>query len=513
MNQIVPELTLYSVANATIRIFLVLLLSSAASFAALTVTDRGVGSANTSQASTAMSPTSTIAAGSAGVLAIAADNASTGAATNFPLNITDSVGNSWHLYVDKSNTGAAGSVAEIAMYVCYKLTTQLTSGGNVTVTYTLGNVTAKAWTFSEIAPSAGNVALPVYQNSAVGGAVTTATVAFVGVGLGVGNVVIGAVGAESSDTFTGDADTTNGTWSTGQHTVAGSGATGMSIISQYKVQTTTTSTQSYDVTLTAADTAQGMILLKEVGDAVRAVQQAPNTSAASITVVPMRNLAAGSMGVVCAASKNAGASGTTKIWPNTATDSVGNVWTQRLTAIYNPSGVNTGAELSIYTAPIVTPLTTADSVTFTFDAGVSLLPKEECLMEFVPSGGNSFAYLSNATGTAATSAAPTVTTASLNTGDVAIGLVVAEGGDTYVADSDTSNGSWSQMAAVSGLVGDSTVVALGAQYKTVTGSGTQTYNPTLTSADVVIGAIAIRQSANAAATGLVLPNLPNIPSL
>jgi hypothetical protein len=58
-----------------------------------------------------------------------------------------------------------------------------------------------------------------------------------------------AMEAGTTQTLTGDADTTNGTWSAAQYAEIGSTTSGSAIGSQRKVQTTTASTQTFNPTL------------------------------------------------------------------------------------------------------------------------------------------------------------------------------------------------------------------------------------------------------------------------
>lgn len=445
-----------------------------------------------------MSPASTIAAGSSGVLQIAADNANQNTG-NFPADITDSVGNSWHRWQWVTPGGISAAV-ELGTYVCTNLTTQLTSSDNVTITYTAANVTAKAWVFTEVTPAtAGNVAIVAYSRTNNLNAQTAPSLATQDI-VNIGNVVMAMCGAESGDTFTPDSDTTNGSWTTHQHTGTGSGATGMSITSQGKVQTTANSVQTYDPTLTSADISIGLLMLKEVAPATRSLATPFGNSATTFTITFYRPLALNSIGVMGMSVSNSGSNGSTKVAPSSLTDSAGNTWTQQLTAIYDPGAAGAGSELSIYTAPITSAISAGATVVVTWDGSVSLAAKAAVVYEFAPDSGKTIAYVTSAAGTTGNSATPTVTTGSLNSGDIVVGVLSPEEQDTSVADSDSTNGSWSTMQ--SGGSGTSTTVdqSISSQYKITTGAGTQTYNPTLSVADLVIGYAVVRQSSSQSAT-------------
>ena len=81
-----------------------------------------------------------------------------------------------------------------------------------------------------------------------GATYTTATPTITTTSIPVGDIVIGCAGGEGNSTRTGDADTTNGTWSTAQQVGFGTTTSAQQVISQFKVQTTTASTQTYNPT-------------------------------------------------------------------------------------------------------------------------------------------------------------------------------------------------------------------------------------------------------------------------
>lgn len=240
--------------DGSMRTILAILLSVAAAQGAVTVTDRGTNTVNTSSTTWTISPTSTLAAGSLGALFLSFDNAGSGGSTKILSNATinDSVGNTWTRRLDFIyDPGAANAGVEIGLYTA-PINTQLTSGGNIVITFSTATV-AKTATWSEVTPSAGNIVTYVAGAAKCDGCtsgqtsgtpqITTDTVA-------VGEAVICMMGGESTAAVTGDSDTTNGSWST-QQTNSSAGTN--RIASQAKVQTTTSSTQSYDVTITSCD--------------------------------------------------------------------------------------------------------------------------------------------------------------------------------------------------------------------------------------------------------------------
>lgn len=229
--------------------------------AAITGTDRGSGNNNISSGSLSVTPTSNFTSNSFGVLCIALDNSGTaGANTISPATATDSAGNTWTLRQNNLfDNGAASAGVEIAIYTA-KISS-LTTAQSITVTWTSTTPTAKVWTLNEF--TAGTGKLINYVTGAIGTGSTTGTPTITSGSLNNGDAIVGMGGAESSDTWAGDADTTNGSWSTHQHNVAGSGATGMSITSQRKIVSSSGS-QTYNPTLTSVDVILGWIQLAEI---------------------------------------------------------------------------------------------------------------------------------------------------------------------------------------------------------------------------------------------------------
>src|SRR6185369_4406266 len=218
----------------TLALLIALFACSGSADAALTATARGTGGNNTGATSVTVTPQSNLAAGSMGVIMIALDNAGTaGSATVCAASMTDSVNNAWTRQQNGLfDNGAASAGVEIAFYTA-KLTTAFTTADNVVVSFGSTSVTAKAWALWEIAPAAGKTVS--YITGAIGTGSTTGTPTITTGTITNGDAVIGGGGAESADTWAGDADTTNGSWSTHQHTAFGSGTTGMSVTSQVKV--------------------------------------------------------------------------------------------------------------------------------------------------------------------------------------------------------------------------------------------------------------------------------------
>jgi hypothetical protein len=221
-----------------------------------------------------------------------------------------------------------------------------------------------------------------------------------------------------------------------------------------------------------------------------------NTGATTLVINPGSDFSNPSMGVLCVAVDNAGAGGNTAISPTSITDSDGNLWTRRVSAFQDPGAANAGVEISIYTAPITTAFQTTDNITITWGGGTSPTAKAWTLTEFTTSSiDNILVFKDGAGGTGANDGTPSITTTSVTNNDAVVGMGGAEAGpSTWTGDADTTNGSW--VAQVTTAFGTGTsAMSITSQRKIVTGSGTQTYNPTLTAADRVVGWVAVSETA------------------
>lgn len=216
-----------------------------------------------------------------------------------------------------------------------------------------------------------------------------------------------------------------------------------------------------------------------------------NTGATTLVITPASNFTANSFGVLCVAVDNAGASGSTAIAPATVTDSASNVWTLRQSSIYDPGAASAGVETAIYTAPVAT-LTTGGNITITWGGSTSPVAKAWTLDEFTVAAGKVAQFVTSGVGTGAASGTPTVTTGSITNADAVIGAGGAESANTWAGDADTTNGSWSTHQSNAAGTGNSGM-SITSQTKIVTATATQTYNPTLTSADQILAWVQIRE--------------------
>lgn len=220
-----------------------------------------------------------------------------------------------------------------------------------------------------------------------------------------------------------------------------------------------------------------------------------NSSATTFTLSPSGSLAAGSMAVLVVSADNAHANGDAFTTFNVSDDQ-GNLWTRRVSPLYDPAGVSAGVEGGQFTTDMAGgTITSATVITVTFDTATTA--KAWVMWEVIPDAvaTKAITFIASGVNAGSATAAPTVTTSSITSGDVVIGALHNEYGteQTVTADADASNGSWSAQQA-SEVGSTTTGINTAAQAKVTSGTATQTYNPTMgTSSDVILSWIQLRQ--------------------
>lgn len=256
---------------------------------ALSITNRGTGTHNTGATSFTLSPGSNFTAGATAVLCVAADNSSSGGTTNDFTTVTDGIGNTWTKRQSPVfDNGAASAGVQGAIYDCEQNVGTLQTSTVITVSFGSSPV-AKTWTLTEINHGASKIArFQTGGNKAAGATATAATSGASGT-INIAQAAVFAIFIEAgtTQTCTGDSDTTNGSWSTLQYAEIGSTTSGSCIASQAKVQTTANSTQTYDVTLgISSDYHSSWAIYSEVDAAINVTptQAVAAAGAASPTV-------------------------------------------------------------------------------------------------------------------------------------------------------------------------------------------------------------------------------------
>jgi hypothetical protein len=156
------------------------------------------------------------------------------------------------------------------------------------------------------------------------------------------------------------------------------------------------------------------------------------------------------------------------------TDSVGNTYTNRTLANRDPGSADEGTTLGIWTAPVTTAIT-GGTITANFSPNTTV--KVALVKKATPATGEQVNFGSVGTAQTGTDRTPSYTTASITSGHTVIFAVAAEQDDPVIGDSDTTNGAWSAVyGANADDGGSSDSQSVASQAKTVTGTGTQTWN-------------------------------------
>lgn len=215
---------------------------------AITGTDRGTGTHNTSALTFTLSPgTNFSSLRSWAVLVVAVDNADSGGQAHSTFTVTDTLDNVWIRRASPLFDPGAGSAGVEGAIFTTAQKSLLTTGTVITVTFD-ANTTAKAWTLMEVTPTIGSRLSFVTSGVNTGAATGTPTVTTSSITNG--DMVIGGLFNEqgTGQTVTGDADATNGNWSAQQTAEIGTTAAGMTVSSQRKV-VTASATQTFNPTL------------------------------------------------------------------------------------------------------------------------------------------------------------------------------------------------------------------------------------------------------------------------
>ncbi len=201
---------------------------------------------------------------------VAADNAGTSGVSATSATITDAAGNTWTRRSETNYTpgGVVSDGTTLSIFTA-PITSTLSSA-TITVNFS-PDVTAKAAVLKKITPDTGHT----IRFDSVGPGVTgTSTGLSSGnVSVASGYVFFGFVGGERNSGFTGDGDTTNGSWAANQSAAAntGAGTTSQGISGQSKI-TNASGNQSYDPTTGGAtDAALNYVILYQVINAAFAV--------------------------------------------------------------------------------------------------------------------------------------------------------------------------------------------------------------------------------------------------
>ena len=199
---------------------------------------------------------------------------------------------------------------------------------------------------------------------------------------------------------------------------------------------------------------------------------ANSTTSATTLAITGVTAAIGDLLIVVVAADNNGTSGALSM-TSSMTDSGGaNTYTNRMLGLNDPGAAAAGASLGVWTCPVTSALSAA-----TITANFSPATTAKCAVVYKVTGA-----LYSAIGTAVTPVNITAHSAnavSVTSGDCIVGVWGTETNAAPTWDSDTTNGSWSTAyTAVANAGTATTSMYVGAQYKTVNATGSQTFNVT-----------------------------------
>jgi hypothetical protein len=121
-------------------------------------------------------------------------------------------------------------------------------------------------------------------------------------------------------------------------------------------------------------------------------------------------------------------------------------------------------------------LTALSAGTITLSLFPDTASKAALVKKIAPDSGEQVTYGTNG-GASGVGTSPLVTTSSITVNHVLIGFAGAETNEAITADSDSTNGSWSTQQTVTANTGTvATSIRISSQQKTITTTGTQTYN-------------------------------------
>lgn len=205
-----------------------------------------------------------------------------------------------------------------------------------------------------------------------------------------------------------------------------------------------------------------------------------NTTAEGSTVVTLTgNVSTGNYLIARVAVDNSGGGGAAPGLSVSGT--AGNTWTVLGPALQDPGAASAGMTCFICYAYVTNAPVTGNTVSFdwtgTPTAKAIVLEEWSGIDDTNPIAATAATFI-GATTTPSRTIVPTAS------GQLVYAALAVEGGtaDTYTKDSDTTNGSWVLLTRA-GAGTTTSGATINGEYKLVTATGTQTYNPTITARD------------------------------
>ncbi len=488
---------------------------------ALTITVVNTGSTNGNGTSTTNDTTLTITGVTASVgdvilLQIAACNTGTSGAAAIISSIADNASSSqndyWLIGYDNYTGGTASDAATIFLYECVVETAL--SSNTITITFSANNPQKAARAY-RIQPGAGEtpqlVGTVTFGTGAKGARPThTLPTTYVQNG----DTIFCMAAIETDDTITGDSDTTNGSWSTVQTTLADGGVdtSALSCTTQYKTVNADGAQNWAPTTASGRDSICGAAIYRPQATAGLAVRIGDtggkrgidNSSATSKSTTATISAAVGDTLLVCITTDNT--NNVTTVTDNASGST--NSYVQRGTTGSGSSGGD-GAYQYFFECVVTTALSN-NTITVNFDAtqfdvAINVIRMRPYSADYrvkfssvgTPSGGNVTSHSASAI--------------DVDSGFIVFGMAGIKTNDAITGDTDTTNGTWAgtsiYLTEDTAGTTDNLCVADVLQWKQVTATGSQSWACSTASARVSARNVIVYEHA------LLLDSLPPIPNI
>lgn len=228
---------------------------------ALTISSVGSGTGTTAGPTLATGATVTASVGDWLVVFVSCKNQGTSGAASIS-SVVDSDGSNTYTQraIINYDPGAAGDGTTLGIFTC--AVTSALASDTVTVNFS-PDTGIRAVNVYRVQPSGAPISFVAVDSTGLTGNATTYAANTVSVTSG--HVIFGAASIETDDTITGDSDTTNGSWSTVSTILSdgGADAKAQSIVTQYKVVSSTGNQSWAATTGVARDYATSYVILKE----------------------------------------------------------------------------------------------------------------------------------------------------------------------------------------------------------------------------------------------------------
>lgn len=235
-----------------------------------------------------------------------------------------------------------------------------------------------------------------------------------------------------------------------------------------------------------------MITCREIGTGTN------TTNDADQTITPTDNSATGKLLIMYVAYENAGVGGgDTYI---SIKDSYENAWTEIFSVVNSSGTINDGTVMrSFSTMQDQNGLTTSDSILLSFSTTIEAL-----VYIIYEVDSTNILTITDSSSTSGTGSSPTITTNTIDNNNIVICAFGRNSSGEIIDDADTSDGSWSTGISKTKFAAFLTQ-ELHSQYKVVTASATQTYNPTITTDSIYnLGWVEIHEDSSVTSSPILI---------